>query len=67
MPTEFRDESTSEERALDLELTIDPGFVHHRRIQTIIGQMGMNLIDEGISRLPSLPEWQKKVGIDHIY
>ena len=58
---------SSEERALPLEQTVDPGFVHKRKIQTIIGPKGMCLVDELISRLPLLPDWQREVRIDHIY
>lgn len=63
----IRDSLSIEERSLPLEHTIDPGFVHQRKIQTIIGVGGMRVIDEAISRLPDLPEWQKEIRIDHIY
>ena len=50
------------------ELIVDPGFVHHRKIETILGQQGSAVINDDISRLSaSAPEWQKKVAIDHIY
>jgi hypothetical protein len=58
---------TPEERALPLEQTVDPGFVHKRKIQTIMGPQAMRVVDELISRLPSLPDWQREVRIDHIY
>lgn len=58
---------TSEQRAADLGLFIDPSFVHHRKVQTIIGPAGMQHVDEEISQLPSLPEGQRSVRIDHIY
>ncbi len=58
---------TIEERSLPLENTIDPGFVHKRKIETILGEKGMHLVDEAINNLPDLPEWQKIVRIDHIY
>ncbi len=58
---------TIEERSLPLENTIDPGFVHKRKIETILGEKGMCLVDEAISNLPALPEWQRTVRIDHIY
>jgi len=31
---------TIEERTLPLESTIDPGFVHKRKIETILGDKG---------------------------
>lgn len=50
------------------ELIVDPGFVHHRKIEAIFGQQGSAVLNDDISRLsPSAPEWQKKVAIDHIY
>ena len=63
----FRTSITSEVRSLPLRPTMDPGFVHKRKIQTILGSPGMELIDGMISRLPPLPDWQKAVRIDHIY
>ncbi len=58
---------TIEQRSLPLENTIDPGFVHKRKIETILGLNGMRLVDEAINSLPDLPEWQRVVRIDHIY
>lgn len=63
----IREKLTPLQRATDLGHTIDPGFVHHRKIQTIIGQKGMDFIDDAINKLPDLPDWQKRVRIDHIY
>ncbi|MBC8551804.1 MAG: hypothetical protein H8D23_19320 [Candidatus Brocadiales bacterium] len=63
----FRDLLTSEQRATNMDLVIDPGFVHHRKVQTIIEQKGMDLIDNTIMKLPDLPDWERKVRIDHIY
>lgn len=65
--TGIRDTLTSEQRATELDLVIDPGFVNHRKIQSIIGDSGMRFIDSNIRNLPELPEWQKTVRIDHIY
>lgn len=58
---------TPAQRSTPLNHTIDPGFVHHRKIQTILGPPGMEIIDNAIRALPDLPEWQKRVRIDHIY
>ena len=65
--TGIREDLTPEQRATDLYLVIDPGFVNHRKIQTVIGSPGMKFIDINIKNLPDLPEWQKNVRIDHIY
>jgi hypothetical protein len=63
----IREYLSTDERALPLEAAINPGFVHKRRIQTILGSEGMCLVDELIQKLPSLPDWQREVRIDHIY
>jgi hypothetical protein len=63
----LREQLTREERQQTAELTIDPGFVHKRKIQTVIGQTGMEMIDAAISQLPELPVWERNVRIDHIY
>lgn len=63
----LRDGLTSSQRALPLGHTIDPGFVHYRKVQTIVGSAAMKYVDEAIKNLPDLPEWQRKVRIDHIY
>jgi len=64
----IRDYLGSEERSLPLEATVDPGFVHRRRIETMIGQNGMRLVDEMIQRLPATtPAWEREVRVDHIY
>ena len=63
----IRDELTPDQRALPLLHYIDPGFVHHRRIQTIIGREAMVPIDEAIRNLPDLPDWQRETRINHIF
>lgn len=50
------------------KLIVDPGFVHHRKIQTILQEQGTEIINSQIAKIPaSVPEWQKPVHIDHIY
>jgi hypothetical protein len=58
---------SSEIRALPLDTTMDPGFVHKRKVQTILGESGMKVVDELIAKLPDLPDWQRAVRIDHVY
>lgn len=65
--TGIRENLTPEQRATDLDLVIDPGFVNPRKIQTIIGKPGMDFIDLNYRSLPDLPERQKEVRLDHIY
>jgi len=64
----LRETLSPEERARPLEHTIDPGFVHRRAIEAVIGQSGMKAIDGMASRLPaSLPDWERHLRTDHIY
>ncbi len=63
----YRSRTSEELRTLDLRLTIDPGFVHRRRIQTVIGDGGISVVDDMIKNLPSVPDWEREVRIDHIY
>lgn len=63
----IREKLTPAQRATPLRHTIDPGFVHHSKIQTILGPQGMAIIDNAIRDLPDLPDWQKRVRIDQIY
>jgi hypothetical protein len=67
MESNAREQLTPSERALPLRMTIDPGFVNYRRIQTLLGQQGMQIIDDLIARIPLMPEWQRQVRIDHVY
>jgi hypothetical protein len=63
----IRESRTSDQRNARLRLTIDPGFVHPRRLQTLVGEAGMALIEDAIGRLPELPGWQRRVRVDNIY
>lgn len=63
----LRELLTPAQRATQLECTIDPGFVHHRLIQTVIGPEAMSVIDDATVRMPALPDHLKKLRIDHIY
>lgn len=68
MNKNIKESLTKTQRTLPLSLYIDPGFVHHRKIETILGQSGINLINGSISKIPShVPNWQKATQIDHIY
>ena len=50
------------------ELIVDPGFVHHRKIETILGAIGTEIINKAIERIAiGTPEWRKNVAIGHIY
>ncbi|MCW3105956.1 MAG: Methyltransferase [Segetibacter sp.] len=48
-------------------LIIDPGFVHHRKVLSLIGEKNATLLDEQVKKIKGLPDWQVEVRIDHIY
>jgi hypothetical protein len=56
---------TTEERSRDLNFTIDPGFVNRRKIETLLGEKGMQVIDRLINQLPAT--WNREIRIEHIY
>lgn len=50
------------------KLHVDPGFVHHRKIEAIVGKSGSEVITKMISGISAAtPEWRKEVLIDQIY
>lgn len=64
----FRENETPESRSLDAEFTIDPGFVHQRKIQTILGNKGTSIINNLVLKIPSnLQVGLKMIQINHIY
>jgi len=63
----IREKLTIEQRSRDLLHTIDPGFVNRRKIEMLLGEKSMKIIDHLTSQLPQLADWQREVRIDHIY
>jgi hypothetical protein len=63
----LRADLTPEQRSADMRLSIDPGFVHHRKIQTVLGSEATRFIDEDIAALPTLPDGLRSLRINHIY
>ncbi len=50
------------------KLWIDPGFVHHRLIEGVLGPQGSDFIAREVARIPaSEPDWRRSVLTDHIY
>lgn len=64
---ELQTRLSTKQRTADYHMAIDPGFVHRRKIETVIRDPGMRLVDQYIKELPELPDWQREVRIDHIY
>jgi hypothetical protein len=55
------------QRTAEMQMRIDPGFVHHRKIQTLVGPAAVQVIDAAIAKLPQLPDPLRQVRVDHIY
>ena len=50
------------------KLHADPGLVHHRKIESLLGTTGSTIISDLIAQIaPSTPDWRKEVLIDQIY
>ncbi len=50
------------------KLWVDPGFVHHRLIEGVLGPQGSDLISKEVAKIPaSEPDWRRAVLADHIY
>jgi len=67
LAADLRADLTSDQRSADMQLSIDPGFVNYRLIQTIIGANAMRPIDRAIAELPAQPEHMQNLRIIHIY
>lgn len=63
----MRADFTPEQRTADMRLSIDPGFVNYRLIQTVIGAEAMALLDQMVEELPDLPDGLRNQRINHIY
>ena len=49
-------------------LVVDPGFVHHRKIEAILGQTGTEIINQQIAKIPlRTSDWRVEVLTDQIY
>ena len=49
-------------------LWVDPGFVHHGMIESLLGPQGSAIVTQQIEKIPALtPDWRKAVLVDHVY
>jgi hypothetical protein len=63
----LRRELTPAQRAAPMRLAIDPGFVNHRLIETVLGSRGTGAINQQIAYLPlDMPEWLRTTQLGHI-
>jgi len=59
---------TRAQRCEDLSFTIDPGFVHRRKIETILEAKGVEVIDDLMRQFPdTLPGELQEFRIDRVY
>ena len=57
-----------ESDVIEKTLIVDPGFVNHRKIESILGETGTEIFNREISKIPlTTPDWRKEVVIDQIY
>lgn len=63
----LRTEFSTDQRAADMQLSIDPGFVHHRKIQTLLGTDGMVYVDRAIAKLGDASGSFYNLRVNHIY
>lgn len=64
----FREDETTAQRTADARMSIDPGFVHHRLIQNVIGRDALEVLNEAIARIASnAPDHVRQLQIDHLY
>ena len=59
----IREELSPEQRAADMCLTVDPGFVHYRKIETLIGADAMRHIDGSLRNLPTMSDYERRIRI----
>ncbi len=59
---------SSEQRAFDMRLSVDPGFVNYRLVDAVLGQEWTDAINSRIQRIPDGVPAGLRVGqIDNIY
>lgn len=57
-----------DQRTAEIAYGIDPGFVHYRLIESIVGDRVMEFIHQQIREVPdSTPSWLRATHIGHIY
>src|SRR3954453_22624216 len=64
----LRENETTAVRTADARMTIDPGFVHHRLIQNLLGVEPMAQVNEALRRIPAdAPDPIRELQTDHVY
>jgi len=63
--SDIRRELTPSQLVTPVRYTIDPGFVNRRMVQSTLGPVMMNAVDQQVRQIPNLAAWET-VRIDHI-
>jgi hypothetical protein len=64
----FRSDHTTIERTAPACMSIDPGFVHHRLIQNIIGKGGIEAVNAALASIPAdTQSFLRQLQTDHLY
>ena len=64
----LREHETTSVRTADARMSIDPGFVHHRLIQNLLGVELMAHVNEAVRRIPpDAPSYVRELQTDHVY
>ena len=64
----LREHETTASRTAEARLSIDPGFVHHRLIQNVVGKAGIEAINAALAQMP--PDTHphlRELQTDHLY
>jgi len=59
---------SSADRSIEVGHYIDPGFVNHRLVETVLGEPGTRIINELVKQIPgSTPAGQLPIRVNHVY
>lgn len=62
----FRAQHSTRERTADARLGVDPGFVHHRKIQALLPPKAMGAINVLLTGIPAdAPDFVRRLRTDH--
>ena len=64
MGASFRRNFPRADRNRPFSYSIDPGFVHRRKIPTLLGPRALSAVDELRSRLTTVTEWERNLRMD---
>lgn len=64
---DIRNELSSEQRTAEMSMYIDPGFVNHRLVETVLPEGSVDFLKRQIAALPPAPEGLMKGHIDHVF